>query len=664
MNVKVLRNDAGKVVGHYAASGDSITSQEARETVTAARGGQLLGVFDQGQVVGLIAVNPSTGEITGVTSLPGIDITDSVDRCVEHYTSQRRKRRMASGDYKATRQPRQRQRPAERPSPRQPATQERRPAERPAPSRPPQRRPSRVPSYALDTEDMDFDSMMDAAQAGPYGANQYDEPYDEQYGYDEQYDMPYENQYEDQYGEQYEEQYEEPYEGQYDGHPSPNMDGNWNQETRNNSNFIDTWGADENTGLIDPSSSGQIKWPEQTAPSPEPIGTMTTNTAMISVSGTQPTKKKPIAGIVFGILLLGLIVTSAVMYLTGAWKPIAQSIGLIHEEDEDDKDVEKSNDPIAIAIPDGYGSGQIGEILIEKGVIDDVSEFHKEITRQSAESRLKSGSYIFKQTMSMSEIVELLVEGPNDTSSRITVPEGLSVDKTAALVESTFGIPASEFKEQAKASNYVADYPFLEGVGDDSLDGFLFPKTYDFSGQTPDADMVIRKMLDQFKTEVDLATVDACKDEINAKYNLSLSQYDIIKVASIIEREATNNEDRPHIASVFYNRLRDGMALQSDATLGYVLDHEVTADDLQNNDSPYNSYKNKGLPPTPLCSSSLESIEAAKHPDDTGDYYFFIVEKDGYSNHSFSQTYEQHQEVIASAKREMKDLGLDTETVV
>ena len=583
MNVKVLKDDIGKVVGHYAAAGDSITSQEARETVTAARGGQLLGVFDRGKVVGLIAVNPATGDIMGVTSLPGVDVTDPVNRVISHYSGLRGRSRMSqTDDYRSRGQQ--------------------------LGGRPNAQRPIRARD--LDTEDMSYGD------------------------------------YEDGYAES----------------PRPNMDGNWNQETRENSDFINSWGADEITGVVDPSSSGQIKWPGQS--SPEPIATMTTNSAVMSHSGGRLEKKRrPIAGIICGILFLGLVVGGAAMYLTGAWKPLAKSVGLIKDEPEKDDKKEKSNDPISVSIPDGYGSGQIGEILVNTGVIDDIGEFHKEVVRQSAESSLKSGSYVFRQTMSMSEIVETLVNGPNDASSRITIPEGLSLAKTASLVEETFGIPADEFKEQAKASKYASDYPFLAGVGEDSLDGFLFPKTYDFSGKTPDADMIIRKMLDQFKEEVDLSTIDACKDEINAKYNLSLSQYDIIKVASIIEREATNNDDRPHIASVFYNRMRDGMPLQSDATLGYVLDHEVTADDLQNNESPYNTYKNRGLPPTPLCSPSMESLEAAKHPDDTGDYYFFIVEKDGYSNHSFSSTYEQHQEVIANAQREMQELGLSSEGV-
>lgn len=592
MNVKVLNGETGTVVGHYVASGDSITSQEAREVVTAAHGGQLLGVFDRGKVVGLVAVDPATGEILGTTSLPDVDITDPVDRVIDHYVSVAESR--GGQSYRRRRQ---------------------------APPRRHTQRP--VGNFAMDTEDMAYGDGYDD---GGYGD-----------GHDEGYeDLP------------------------YGDSPMPNNDGSWNHETRDNSDFINSWGADEATGVTDPSSSGQIKWPEGMG-GPAPIDTMTSNSAVLSYdSASRQRKRKPVAGIVLGILFLGLVAGGITLYLTGAWEPLAKQVGLIKEEEPQEEDEkEKSDEPVSVSIPDGYGSGQIGEMLVEAGVIDDIGDFHKEVVRQAAESSLKSGSYVFRPSMSLSEIVAILVAGPNDSSSRITVPEGLSVDKTAALVEASFGIPANEFKEQAKASKYVADYPFLEGVGEDSLEGFLFPKTYDFSGQTPDADMVIRKMLDQFKAEVDMTTIDACRDEINAKYNLSISSYDILKMASLVEREAVTDADRPLIASVFYNRLKNGMALQSDATLGYVItDRDVTADDLKDNDSPYNTYKNRSFPPTPLCSSSMESLEAAKHPADTNNFYFFIVEKDGYSNHSFSENYDQHQEVISTAKREMAEKGI------
>ena len=145
---------------------------------------------------------------------------------------------------------------------------------------------------------------------------------------------------------------------------------------------------------------------------------------------------------------------------------------------------------------------------------------------------------------------------------------------------------------------------------------------------------------------LDFASAEAT---IKSQYGVTMSDYDIIKLASIIEREAISEDDRGKVASVFYNRLKAGMPLQSDATMSYVTGGEVTADDLKTQ-SPYNTYLNKGLPPTPICTPSLASIKAALAPDTTDYMYFLIIEKGDYSNHTFSTTYEDHQKAIEKAK--------------
>ena len=115
-------------------------------------------------------------------------------------------------------------------------------------------------------------------------------------------------------------------------------------------------------------------------------------------------------------------------------------------------------------------------------------------------------------------------------------------------------------------------------------------------------------------------------------------------MASIIEREALTDEQRLNVSSTFYNRLKVDMPLQSDATMMYVTGGEVTADDLQT-DSPYNTYLNPGLTPTPICSPSIESIQAALEPANTDYFYFFINE----NVHQFSETYEEHQQAISES---------------
>ncbi|MBP3893102.1 MAG: endolytic transglycosylase MltG [Atopobiaceae bacterium] len=300
-----------------------------------------------------------------------------------------------------------------------------------------------------------------------------------------------------------------------------------------------------------------------------------------------------------------------------------------------------AGEEVIVTIPDGAGGAQIAQILIENHVLSDESSFYQEAQKQNADANMKSGTYQFVTGATASEVVRQLVVGPNATQYQLKLAEGLTVTKTAAAVEEQLGVSGDEFIEQAKASNYENDYAFLQGVSDDSLEGYLFAKTYDFGGKDINADTVIRTMLDQYQTEVDSLDMDAARDTLRERFNIDITDYGILKVASIIEKEAVTEEDRPLVASVIYNRLSLGMYIQSDATMMYVTGGEVTADDLQT-DSPYNTYKNAGLTPTPICSPSLASIQAALDPAETKYLYFFINDK----VHTFSETYEEHQQAI------------------
>ncbi len=297
---------------------------------------------------------------------------------------------------------------------------------------------------------------------------------------------------------------------------------------------------------------------------------------------------------------------------------------------------------VEVTIPDGSSTANIASILQQAGVISDSSSFLQEVQKQNADQKLKSGTYSLLTGSSVSNVIDQLMAGPNSTASTLQVPEGYTVAQVAALVEEKFGISSGDFIAQAKASNYVADYPFLSEAANDSLEGFLFPKTYDFAGQTVTADSIIRAMLDQYQAEVATLDLDTARQTLEARYGRSFTNYDVLTMASIIEKEALTDDDRPLVSSVFYNRIAASMPLQSDATLAYTLGREVTADDLTQDD-PYNTYTNMGLTPTPVCNPGLASLTAAANPDDTGYYYFYITS----SVHAFSETYEQHQQVIA-----------------
>ena len=300
---------------------------------------------------------------------------------------------------------------------------------------------------------------------------------------------------------------------------------------------------------------------------------------------------------------------------------------------------------VNVTIPEGAGGAEISEILREAGVISDTASFFKEVRNQDAEASMKSGSYSFITGANVKEVVRQLVEGPNSTADSFTIPEGYNVNDVARIVEERLGIPSDEFLERAKASNYVNDFPFLSEAVDDSLEGFLFPKTYDMGGKEKSADNVIRAMLNQYSTEVASLDFDAARAALAEKYDVDMSNYKILIMASIIEKEAYSGDDWVNVSSTFYNRLNQWMPLQSDATMGYVTGGAVTPEDLET-ESPYNTYLNYGLPPTPICNPSLQSIEAALHPADTNYLYFLIVEEGDYSYHAFSENYDQHLEAI------------------
>ncbi|MBU4301378.1 MAG: endolytic transglycosylase MltG [Actinobacteria bacterium] len=221
---------------------------------------------------------------------------------------------------------------------------------------------------------------------------------------------------------------------------------------------------------------------------------------------------------------------------------------------------------------------------------------------------------------------------PEPEVFRVTLPEGLTIKQTARKVAAqTEGtITASEFEAAAKSSGY--DYGFLEG-SNGNLEGFLFPKTYEVTDEDTTRDVVVM-MLDQFGKET--GALDWARAQA-----YGLTRYDVLIIASMVEKEAKVPQERPIIASVIYNRLKAGMRLQIDATVQYALGAwkpELCYSDLEV-DSPYNTYRVSGLPPGPICNPGFESIRAALHPEPTEYLYYILTSPEG--RHSFTADYQQ-----------------------
>jgi len=272
-----------------------------------------------------------------------------------------------------------------------------------------------------------------------------------------------------------------------------------------------------------------------------------------------------------------------------------------------------------VDIRPGDSVADLSERVYEAGVTSSPASFRRywQIRRGGA---LREGRYALGGITDMQELYELFAVG-SPLTVRVMIPEGYTVRQMAARFEEQAGIAAEAFLQAA-----------TDGSGT-SLEGRLFPDTYDvlYAG---DAAKVVTRMLARFTEVLPSSWAAAAKQR-------GLTDSQLVTVASIVEREVKFDADRPVVASVIYNRLKAGMNLQMDATLGYVLpshDGFYTYAELKD-PSPYNTYVHPGLPPTPICNPGLASLDAAAHAPATA-YYYFLARSDGHC--VFARTYAEH----------------------
>jgi len=210
---------------------------------------------------------------------------------------------------------------------------------------------------------------------------------------------------------------------------------------------------------------------------------------------------------------------------------------------------------VTVTIPeDVTTASQIASILKDAHVIDDIPAFIADCRSLNAEGSLKTGTYELETLMDTKVLISYLVAGPLVDGSRLTIPEGLTVEQTAKIVEETCGITQAEFLKKAySADQYLSAYPFLAGVYNNSLEGFLFPKTYNIPNGSS-ADYVIRVLLDQFALETKSVSMAYAQDH-------GMEFFHVIILASVIEKETAADEERALVSSVFYNRMSSGMML-------------------------------------------------------------------------------------------------------
>jgi UPF0755 protein len=289
---------------------------------------------------------------------------------------------------------------------------------------------------------------------------------------------------------------------------------------------------------------------------------------------------------------------------------------------------------VEIEIKEGMSLTQIADLLAEKGIVDNSFFFKLYVQQQGKEKNLLPGKYNLLTGSEYSVVLNSIASGAPEVIYKITIPEGFIVSQTLDRIAQDLPfIKKADLDKAVDISNY--NYEFLKDVT--SLEGFLFPKTYEVTFNYT-AQNIIEMLLTQYQLETG-------KLDYSLAANNNFTPYDILKIASLIEREAYVPEERPLISAVIHNRLKEGMLLQIDATVRYALskwDDIVTFDDLKV-DSPYNTYLYAGLTPTPICSPGLASIEAALAPADV-DYLYYVVTDPEKHTHSFSRTLEGHEQ--------------------
>lgn len=279
----------------------------------------------------------------------------------------------------------------------------------------------------------------------------------------------------------------------------------------------------------------------------------------------------------------------------------------------------------------------VAKRLEDQGLITSQYAFLWHLAKSNDLRHVAAGTYTVMPGDTTGDIAGRLGNAEVTTTDiRITFPEGFTAKQMAARL-TEFGFDGDRFLEliQNPPAEWQAHYPALADLpAGKSLEGYLFPDTYLF-GPTETPESIISKMLNTFAKRVPQSLIDDAKKERG-------SFYDVLTLASIVEAEGKTAEDRKMIADIFWKRLRDGLPLQSDATVNYGLGtskDQISLDDAQS-DSPYNTYKFKGLPPTPIANPGLEALNAAVYP--TPNPYYYFLHNLTTRETVYAKTFEEH----------------------
>ncbi len=312
---------------------------------------------------------------------------------------------------------------------------------------------------------------------------------------------------------------------------------------------------------------------------------------------------------------------------------------------------------IEVEIKAGMGIQPVAALLAQKHVIDRPTWFRLYAMWKGDTTNIKPGKYLLKDNQTPEQVLGVLIAGVKEVTTKVTIPEGKNMLEVFQILEQAKVAKASELQAVARDKDFLAKHAI---VGD-SVEGYLFPDTYEFRvDEKPRA--VIERLVTHHQEVWNELLSKHGRDAASLKDKLHWSDRDILTMASIVEKEAVDPKERPRSAQVFINRLTSPSfkpkRLETDPTIRYGCEvpvqkstacqqwskgdrlHRAQLDDA---DNPYNTYQHEGLPPGPICNPGKASIEATLQPD--GSDYLYFVAKDA-RNHVFSRTFEEHKKNV------------------
>ena len=348
----------------------------------------------------------------------------------------------------------------------------------------------------------------------------------------------------------------------------------------------------------------------------------------------RPKGERKWGGLVAFLVFLALLIGAG----TAVWSTYEEQIrGVLGWAEPNDYEGTGNGEPVDIVIANGHIGADVAATLEDAGVTKSFDAFYDLLLTLPEQPNFLPGTYTLEQQMSAESALDALLDPANRTLSRVSVPEGVTTPTILERTAEGTGVPLEELKELAK------DHESF-GVPKDapSIEGYLFPATYEFDPGTPARD-ILQRMVDRMFESLDAAGVDP-KD-----------RHRVLTIASLVQREAGTAEDFGKVARVVYNRLKEDMALQFDSTTQYWLIQKgkgrkaiVGNAQLKDPANTYSTTLNKGLPPGPISNPGKAALDAAAQPEDGNWIFFVVTAKDGSS--SFTNDVDEHDRNVGKCK--------------